>query len=148
MRLSARISRVCTYATIAALLLAFPCGGTLAGGFGIEQSAYYQGMSFAGAAAGGESLTSLLLESGDGGLRRQRLIAGVELLRGSDVGQPHRDQSAGPTGDGSCRNTNGPQCPRRGELRHLAARQQDGVGGEPHLPVRTGHEGREPRLGR
>ncbi len=30
-----------------------------AGGFGIEQSAYYQGMSFAGAAAGGESLSSL-----------------------------------------------------------------------------------------
>jgi long-chain fatty acid transport protein len=59
MRLSARISRVCTCATIAGLLLAFPCGGALAGGFGIEQSAYYQGMSFAGAAAGGESLTSL-----------------------------------------------------------------------------------------
>jgi long-chain fatty acid transport protein len=30
-----------------------------AGGFGVEQSAYYQGMSFAGAAAGGHSLASL-----------------------------------------------------------------------------------------
>lgn len=41
------------------MLFAATCGEALAGGFGIEQSAYYQGMSFAGAAAGGESLSSL-----------------------------------------------------------------------------------------
>lgn len=40
-------------------LFAATCGEALAGGFGIEQSAYYQGMSFAGAAAGGPSLTSI-----------------------------------------------------------------------------------------
>jgi len=40
-------------------LLAASCGQAFAGGFGVEQSAYYQGMSYAGAAAGGESLTSL-----------------------------------------------------------------------------------------
>ncbi len=41
------------------MLFATTCGEALAGGFGIEQSAYYQGMSFAGAAAGGGSLSSL-----------------------------------------------------------------------------------------
>ncbi len=40
-------------------IFAATCGEALAGGFGIEQSAYYQGMSFAGAAAGGESLSSM-----------------------------------------------------------------------------------------
>ncbi|MEI9901072.1 MAG: outer membrane protein transport protein [Hyphomicrobium sp.] len=41
-----------------ALLIA-SSGTALAGGFGIEASAYYQGMSYAGAAAGGPSLTSI-----------------------------------------------------------------------------------------
>ncbi len=45
--------------TAACLLLAASVQGAIAGGFGIEQSAYYQGMSFAGAAAGGPSLTSI-----------------------------------------------------------------------------------------
>jgi long-chain fatty acid transport protein len=43
---------------MAGLLLATPWPA-LAGGFGIEQSAYYQGLSFAGAAAGGESLAAI-----------------------------------------------------------------------------------------
>lgn len=48
------------YSGIAALaLLAASAQGAAAGGFGIEQSAYYQGMSFAGAAAGGPSLASI-----------------------------------------------------------------------------------------
>jgi long-chain fatty acid transport protein len=55
MRLSARI--ICIEACL--MLFATTCGEALAGGFGIEQSAYYQGMSFAGAAAGGGSLSSL-----------------------------------------------------------------------------------------
>lgn len=42
-----------------ALALVSSAGAAVAGGFGIEQSAYYQGMSFAGAAAGGPSLASL-----------------------------------------------------------------------------------------
>ncbi len=57
MRLSARI--VCIEACLMMALFAATCGEALAGGFGIEQSAYYQGMSFAGAAAGGESLSSI-----------------------------------------------------------------------------------------
>jgi len=40
------------------MLAALPAAA-LAGGFGLEQSAYYQGVSFAGAAAGGESLASI-----------------------------------------------------------------------------------------
>jgi long-chain fatty acid transport protein len=59
MRQSARVSCVVSYTTIAGVLLANMCGEALAGGFGIEQSAYYQGMSFAGAAAGGPSLASM-----------------------------------------------------------------------------------------
>ncbi len=43
----------------AIFVLAASAQGAAAGGFGIEQSAYYQGMSFAGAAAGGPSLTSI-----------------------------------------------------------------------------------------
>ncbi len=57
MRLSARI--VCIEACLMMALFGATCGEALAGGFGIEQSAYYQGMSFAGAAAGGESLSSI-----------------------------------------------------------------------------------------
>ena len=49
MRLSARI--ICIEACL--MLFATTCGEALAGGFGIEQSTYYQGMSFAGAAGGG-----------------------------------------------------------------------------------------------
>jgi long-chain fatty acid transport protein len=60
MRLSVRSSRLCVYASIAGSLFAvLPGGGACAGGFGIEQSAYYQGTSFAGAAAGGPSLASI-----------------------------------------------------------------------------------------
>ena len=59
MRQSARVSCVVACATIAGVPVANMCGEALAGGFGIEQSAYYQGMSFAGAAAGGPSLASM-----------------------------------------------------------------------------------------
>jgi long-chain fatty acid transport protein len=59
MRLSVRNSRIHAFASTAGLLLAVSCGEAVAGGFGIEQSAYYQGMSFAGAAAGGPSLASI-----------------------------------------------------------------------------------------
>ncbi len=34
-------------------------GAAQAGGFGVEQSAYFQGMSYAGAATGGPSLASI-----------------------------------------------------------------------------------------
>lgn len=40
------------------MLTALPTAAS-AGGFGIEQSAYYQGVSFAGAAAGGQSLAAM-----------------------------------------------------------------------------------------
>ncbi len=53
-------ARLCTQFGAAGLaLLLGPSGAAWAGGFGIEASAYYQGMSYAGAAAGGPSLTSI-----------------------------------------------------------------------------------------
>lgn len=45
-------------ALVGSMLTALP-NAALAGGFGLEQSAYYQGLSFAGAAAGGESLAAI-----------------------------------------------------------------------------------------
>jgi long-chain fatty acid transport protein len=59
MRLTVRSTRIHLYPSSVGLLLAISCGEAGAGGFGIEQSAYYQGMSFAGAAAGGPSLASI-----------------------------------------------------------------------------------------
>jgi hypothetical protein len=60
MRLLVRVSRIRTHSGMVGLaLIAASCGEAVAGGFGVEQSAYYQGMSFAGAAAGGPSLASL-----------------------------------------------------------------------------------------
>lgn len=47
-------------ALVLGLVVAIPAAGALAGGFGLrEQSAYYQGTSFAGAAAGGEGLAAM-----------------------------------------------------------------------------------------
>lgn len=52
--------RLCTqFAAVSLPLLIASSGTALAGGFGIEASAYYQGMSYAGAAAGGPSLTAI-----------------------------------------------------------------------------------------
>jgi long-chain fatty acid transport protein len=59
MRRSARVSQACIAATLSASMLAVVPTGALAGGFGLEQSAYYQGLAFAGAAAGGESLAAI-----------------------------------------------------------------------------------------
>lgn len=60
MRRSMANARVLTYWGMSGLaLLVTSSGSAVAGGFGIEASAYYQGMSYAGAAAGGPSLTSI-----------------------------------------------------------------------------------------
>lgn len=60
MRQSVCIARIYARSGVVGLaLLVASCGEAIAGGFGVEQSAYYQGMSFAGAAAGGPSLASL-----------------------------------------------------------------------------------------
>lgn len=59
MQLPIRIARSSRRATISTLALFASAGAAVAGGFGLEQSAYYQGMSYAGAAAGGPSLASL-----------------------------------------------------------------------------------------
>jgi len=59
MRRSARISQVCIAAALAGSTLTALSNAALAGGFGLEQSAYYQGLSFAGAAAGGDSLAAI-----------------------------------------------------------------------------------------
>lgn len=54
-----KLTKVYTPSAVAALTLLLSCGTASAGGFAIEASAYYQGMSYAGAAAGGPSLTSI-----------------------------------------------------------------------------------------
>ena len=91
MRLSVRVSRIYTHSGMVGLaLLVASCGEAIAGGFGVEQSAYYQGMSFAGAAAGGESLTSLAWNPATAGFAGNGLSLEFELLRGPDVGQSHR----------------------------------------------------------
>jgi long-chain fatty acid transport protein len=59
MRRSACISAICTATVIAATTTAILTSAARAGGFGLEQSAYFQGMAFAGAAAGGESLAAI-----------------------------------------------------------------------------------------
>jgi long-chain fatty acid transport protein len=59
MRRSARIAHVCIPAAIAGPILAALTGPALAAGFAVEQSAYFQGMSYAGAATGGPSLASI-----------------------------------------------------------------------------------------
>ncbi len=56
---SAHVSRLCIPAAIAATMLAALPDAAVAGGFGVEQSAYFQGMSYAGAATGGPSLASI-----------------------------------------------------------------------------------------
>ena len=124
------------------------CGEALAGGFGVEQSAYYQGMSFAGAAAGGPSLASISWNPATAGFFGNGLTLESSYSVVLMSAEHHGLQSAGSAGDGSGRNRDGPQCPRRGELRHLAARPQDGAGLEPHLAVRARNQGQEPGLGR
>lgn len=59
MRRSARSSQARISAVLAGLVVAVMPAEAMAGGFAIEQSAYYQGMSYAGAAAGGESLAAI-----------------------------------------------------------------------------------------
>ena len=58
MRPSARTSQVWLWPAIGAFV-AFSTSPALAGGFEVQQSAYFQGMSFAGVAAGGPSLASI-----------------------------------------------------------------------------------------
>jgi long-chain fatty acid transport protein len=59
MRLSTPNLQAWFHGIITGSLLALSPCGALAGGFEIEQSAYFQGMSFAGVAAGGPSLASI-----------------------------------------------------------------------------------------
>lgn len=56
---AARIARGRVSAVLAGLTFTVSSHAALAGGFGLEHSAYYQGVSFAGAAAGGESLAAI-----------------------------------------------------------------------------------------
>lgn len=60
MRLALRTTRTGLLATAAVSALAITATGALAGGFEVrEQSAYFQGLSFAGEAAGGRSLSAI-----------------------------------------------------------------------------------------
>ena len=60
MREASRLERIRRIATVSTLAMAVTAAPALAGGFDIrEQSALFQGMSFAGAAAGGTALSSM-----------------------------------------------------------------------------------------
>ena len=101
MGLPLRISRVCASANIAGALLAASYGEATAGGFGVEQSAYFQGMSFAGAAAGGPSLASISWNPATAGfagngLTMESSYSVVLMSAGLTVANP-QDQRACPS---------------------------------------------------
>lgn len=82
-------------------LLATSSGMAVAGGFGIEQSAYYQGMSFAGAAAGGPSLASISWNPATAsfagtGLSFETSTSVVLLSAGVSVSNPQDQLATGP----------------------------------------------------
>lgn len=88
--------------TVGLALLAVASGQAIAGGFGIEQSAYYQGMSFAGAAAGGgPSLASIswnpaTASFAGAGLAFESSYSVVLLSAGVTVSNPQDQLVAGP----------------------------------------------------
>jgi len=101
MRRSARVSQACIPAAIAAIMLTALPNAALAGGFGLEQSAYYQGLSFAGAAAGGESLAAISWNPATATFAGPGLLAetsaSVVLLR-ADVSVSNPGTQPGPPG--------------------------------------------------
>ena len=104
-----RFSQVCASATIAGVLLAVFCGEAVAGGFGIEQSAYYQGMSFAGAAAGGPSLASISWNPATAGfagngLTMESSYSVVLMSAGLTVANPQDQLTTGPSSTEMARN--------------------------------------------
>jgi hypothetical protein len=93
------------------MLFAATCGEALAGGFGIEQSTYYQGMSFAGAAGGGVTLSSLSWNPATANFAGANLTfesSNSVILMSADRYKPWR-----PARDGPGRNRDGPQRPHR-----------------------------------
>ena len=102
MRLPVRVARLRTHSGMAGLaLLAAASGEAVAGGFGIEQSAYYQGMSFAGAAAGGPSLASIswnpaTASFAGNGLTFESSYSVVLLSAGLTVSNPQAQPVPGP----------------------------------------------------
>jgi long-chain fatty acid transport protein len=101
MRRPARASLSCIPAAIAAMTLTALPNAALAGGFGLEQSAYYQGLSFAGAAAGGESLAAISWNPATATFAGPGLLAetsaSVVLLR-ADVSVSNPGAQRGPAG--------------------------------------------------
>ena len=83
-------------------LVVIPSGGAIGGGFGIEQSAYYQGLSFAGAAAGGgPSLASISWNPATAsyfgpGLNVESSYSVVLLQAGLTVSNPQDQLAVGP----------------------------------------------------
>jgi len=109
MGLPLRIARVCASANIAGALLALTCGDATAGGFGVEQSAYFQGMSFAGAAAGGPSLASISWNPATAGLAGNGLTmessySVVLMSAGVTVLNPQDQLTTGPSSTEMARN--------------------------------------------
>lgn len=67
-------SRLAHTVCVSSLALAATAGAALAGGFDVrEQSAYFQGMSFAGAAAGGSALSSMFWNPAAAGYAKEGL---------------------------------------------------------------------------
>lgn len=93
MRRFTRLTQVCISAALAGSAVAVTPAGALAGGFGIEQSAYYQGMSYAGAAAGGESLAAIswnpaALSFAGNGLLMEASASGILISIDETVSNP------------------------------------------------------------
>ncbi len=89
-------------AIIAAPLLALSPCGALAGGFEIQQSAYFQGMSFAGVATGGPSIASLAWNPASSafagnGLTTEASVAMVFTTADLNVPNPIGPLQGGPT---------------------------------------------------
>jgi len=104
-----RFLLVCASANIAGALLAASYGEATAGGFGVEQSAYFQGMSFAGAAAGGPSLASISWNPATAGfagngLTMESSYSVVLMSAGLTVLNPQDQPTTGPSSTEMARN--------------------------------------------
>jgi long-chain fatty acid transport protein len=102
MQLVTRSAPFCRYSAFLGVVLTVAGHtGAVAGGFGVEQSAYYQGMSFAGAAAGGPSLASIswnpaTANFADAGLAYEVSASVVLMSAGLTVSNPQDQLVTGP----------------------------------------------------
>ena len=139
MRRHARIMHDRRRAAIAAALLIALPHSVHAGGFGLEQSAYYQGLSFAGAAAGGESLAAISWNPATATFAGEGLLGEVSASAVFLFSRRHGDEPrrANPAGR-HVRDRHRQECLDRCELLYVSLRRQDGVCPQHDLAVRPG----------